>query len=292
MSELIGHRAHATEAADDLFDVHAYNVRLERTLVNVDNVPGFRDIPGMSEISVGDRLIALRARSGLSMEKVAKAMNLAGRSSVQRFFDPSLERISIDDAVKLSEVLADRGSPPITREEVMALTGIRSVFEVAPNNELAPKYMDLPSDVPVYGTAMGTYLSGDEGVVAIEQAFIDYAETVDHLPRPPGYLTRTGLYGVYITGDSMEPRWEAGDPAYADPKKVPAIGDDVIVYLTRENGTPEGEPVAVLIKRLIRRSATFVELRQFNPDVTFRVETRHIKAIHRVIPRRELLTVK
>jgi phage repressor protein C with HTH and peptisase S24 domain len=40
---------------------------------------------------------------------------------------------------------------------------------------------------------------------------------------------------------------------------------------------------AVLIKRLVRRSASFVELRQFNPDTTFRVGSERIAAIHKVI---------
>jgi phage repressor protein C with HTH and peptisase S24 domain len=38
----------------------------------------------------------------------------------------------------------------------------------------------------------------------------------------------------------------------------------------------------VLIKRLVRRSAHFVELAQFNPPMTFRVPSERVAAIHRV----------
>lgn len=257
----------------------------------MDNGRAFSDNAGMAESTIGEQLIALRKRSGLSMEKIAQAMGLAGRSSVQRFFDATLDRLDITDAIKLADALAGQGKPPIDRQEVISLSGLSALFEAVPNNELAPKYMDLPRDVPVYFTAMGTYRNGEDEGQAIEQAFIDPSETLDYLERPPGYLTRGGLYGVYIQGDSMEPRWESGDPCYADPKKTPAIGDDVIVYLVRKIDEQE-EMAAVLIKRLVKRSAGFIELRQFNPDITFRVETRHISAIHRVIPRRELLTVR
>lgn len=211
-----------------------------------------------------------------------------GRSSVQRFFEPHKDSLSIDDAIRLAEVFFGRGTPPIASEEIMVLAGKR--FEVALNNELPPQYMNLPKDVPVYGTAMGTYRTSDGP--EIEQAFIDYSETIDHFERPPGYLKRTGIYGFYIVGESMEPRWDSGDPAYADPKRPPQIGDDVVVYLVRPNGQGDEEPEAVLIKRLVRQSGSFLELQQFNPPLTFKVDRRRIKMCHRVIPRKELLTMR
>ena len=88
----------------------------------------------------------------------------------------------------------------------------------------------------------------------------------------------------------MEPRFDDGDPAYADPKRPPAIGDDVIVYLVRPIGDADSwseELDAVLVKRLVKKSASFIELKQYNPELTFRVETRRIKAIHRVLSRRD-----
>jgi phage repressor protein C with HTH and peptisase S24 domain len=38
----------------------------------------------------------------------------------------------------------------------------------------------------------------------------------------------------------------------------------------------------VLIKELVRRSAAFLELRQFNPATTFRVDANEIEAIQKV----------
>ena len=39
----------------------------------------------------------------------------------------------------------------------------------------------------------------------------------------------------------------------------------------------------VLIKELVRRSASVIELRQLNPAVTFAVDTSDVTAIHKVV---------
>jgi phage repressor protein C with HTH and peptisase S24 domain len=284
-----GDRPHPAEVADDLLDgTHSSYVRYERTNVNGAIVPCSGDTDGMAAKSVGDQLIALRKRSGLTLDQVAKRMKLGGRSSVQRFFTSELDEITIMDAMRLADVFAGLGNPPIDRTELLSLTHVSNLFEVRPNETLAPRYMQLPLDVPVYGTAMGTFREAGDGP-AIEQTLVDRSDTIDHFTRPPGYANRTGLYGLYVQGSSMEPRWDQGDPIYVDPKRPPLIGDDVVVYLVR-NVDDSDELEAVLLKRLVKRTAGYVELQQYNPALTFQVETRRIAAMHRVIPRRELLT--
>ena len=56
-----------------------------------------------------------------------------------------------------------------------------------------------------------------------------------------------------------------------------AVGDDVVVQIG------EGPAVKALVKELVRRAAGFVELRQFNPDVMFRVQATEIAAVHKVM---------
>lgn len=274
------------ELVDDFrMGFHSPDVRGQRTNVNGENGQLGRHKRSMAEMTVGERLQALRNRSGMTMDAVAQAMGMKGRSSVQRFFAAHTDSISIADAFKLAGVLEGKGTPPIKREEVMAIADVPS--EIIPNREPAPRYMDIKRDVPVYGTAMGTYRDADQGE-EIEQTFIDY-ETIDYFERPPAYAGKI-IYGFYIAGQSMEPRWDAGDPGYADPKRPPQIGDDVVVYLVRPDGNDGDGLEAVLIKRLVRQSASFVELEQFNPPMVFTVDRKKVKAMHRVIPRRELLT--
>lgn len=88
----------------------------------------------------------------------------------------------------------------------------------------------------------------------------------------------------------MAPRFEPGERAFVSPKAAVRPGDDVIVQLTDPNGAGDlADAVTdVLIKRLVRRTASFIELRQFNPDNTFEVPLDRIArqrgklAIHRV----------
>lgn len=145
--------------------------------------------------------------------------------------------------------------------------------------------LERAKHVPLVGSAMGGEWDGIEE--AVELTELHLSDVLDHLARPPSLATDPDAYAVSIVGDSMAPRFEPGERAYVSVRAPLSIGDDVIVQLKRGEGEDdEAERVAlVLIKRLKRRSAGFVELEQFNPATTFRVETRKIAAIHRVVGR-------
>lgn len=74
------------------------------------------------DASVGQQLRELRLRAGLTLEEVAAAMGLARASSAQHYED-SYKRpfLPLDKASALANTLEGRGTPPIRREEVLAL---------------------------------------------------------------------------------------------------------------------------------------------------------------------------
>src|SRR3546814_4855878 len=82
---------------------------------------------------------------------------------------------------------------------------------------------------------------------------------------------------LYITGESMEPRYRAGDLVYVDPRRAPSIGDDVIVQLVGEvnPGADPAEIKHVLVKQLMRNTAAYYELQQFNPPLRSRRSEEH-----------------
>jgi SOS-response transcriptional repressor LexA len=150
---------------------------------------------------------------------------------------------------------------------------------------LVPPPQDMLQDIPVYGTALGSeaqYGDQSDGRVAIEQVDLNTGEVVDRFRRPPNLMNRRDIYGLYVAGDSMEPAYESGQGVIVDPKR-PAKGRDyVVVYLrTREDGD---SAAGVLIKRLVRRSASYIELQQYNPPVTFRLDSRLYREVHRIMP--------
>lgn len=155
----------------------------------------------------------------------------------------------------------------------------------APIRALVPRPQDMLQDIPVYGTALGgehEFSDQADGRVAIEQTDLNTAEVVDRFRRPPNLINRRDIYGLYVAGDSMEPAFEAGQGVLVDPTKPPGARDYVVVYL-RDREDSDGA-AGVLIKRLVRRSGSFIELQQFNPPSIFRLDARLFREVHRVMP--------
>jgi hypothetical protein len=61
-----------------------------------------------------------------------------------------------------------------------------------------------------------------------------------------------------------------------------AIGDDVLVRLQPGLEGEQGGRERVLIMQLVRRSTVSVELHQFNPDLTVRVDAADVEAILKI----------
>lgn len=120
---------------------------------------------------------------------------------------------------------------------------------------------------------------------------LNSGEIIGYLPRPAVLNGIEAAYGLYVQGSSMAPRFDDGDPIFATNSKIsrpPKIGDDVIVYM--HDGEDDERATAVLIKRLVRRTAEYIELEQFNPAMAFKINARKVMRIDRVVPWSELLS--
>lgn len=286
MAQLTRHRSDTTAIKEDVLVRHTHLVRNDVRYVNVESECVKKDYAFMgNESSLGAKLRSLVERSGRSYREIAKAAGYSGASSVQRYFSDDYDppALPLNVANKLAKGFnGSRVSP----EEIMALSGVPLTLDaVTFNPESITK--NQPRDIPVYGTALGS-LFNFEGQ-AVEQTFLDQSDVISHFRRPQSLVGRSDVYGVYIQGSSMFPRFQEGEIAFVDGKRPPLINDDVIVFLRHYNGHDE-ELSACLIKRLVRRTATYVELEQFNPALTFRVEIEKVAKIHRVIPWAELLS--
>lgn len=204
----------------------------------------------------------LRKRGNAKWETIEKLLGTAGLTSEQ-----------------FAALPAPDASPDAVREERES----RKLPFLRDDEELR--------DIPLLGTALGAdFEVGDDGALSFaEVTDLHLDEVVDHLRRPVSLKNRPNLYGLSVVGESMTPRYDPGDPAYVDPRATPRIGDDVVVYLRREDGDQE-RVFSVLLKRLVKRTASFVELEQFNPRLTFRLDAKSVARIDRVIPWREIAT--
>lgn len=170
-----------------------------------------------------------------------------------------------------------------TSTALLSLDGVTDA--TAADVKVAPHQGRGTIDLPILGTALGHSLEFDTaGGIDIEQTIFEPGEVIRFIPRPAILAGAKEAYALYIQGDSMIYRFEPGDLAVVDPRKTPQLGDDVIVQLTGDPDSADRDRVvSVLIKRLVRRSASWIELKQFNPEVQFRVESSRVRSVHRIV---------
>ena len=112
---------------------------------------------------------------------------------------------------------------------------------------------------------------------------LDDRESADrhrHHPAPVQSVRRAKAYAVYIVGDSMEPRYYAGELAHIHPGKPITIGAFVLVQIRPEH---DGDTPKAVLKRLVKRSATKIVLEQYNPPKKFEIKADDIVSLHRVV---------
>lgn len=160
--------------------------------------------------------------------------------------------------------------------------------EAKPLKYEGPSLERMREDLPMYGTALGAPRIYDGE--AVEQTTLNTGDVVRYLKRPVILNDRPDAYGLTVVGNSMWPVYPEGTTVIAETKRHPRVGDDVIVYLRSKDEDGDDRARAVLIKRLVRRSASYVELQQFTPAHTFRLDTDEVLRIDRVMTLDDLLS--
>lgn len=141
----------------------------------------------------------------------------------------------------------------------------------------APDFQVLAKDIPVLGSAE----CGQDGLITLNTG-----DPIDFVRRPPGQMSRRGIYCIYAQGSSMEPVYEAGDLIYVDPHQPPKPGRDVVIQLRKPSEAGEQR---YFLKRLVKRTGTQWRVKQFNPEKEIVLEDREVAAIHLVLKNHELM---
>ena len=106
---------------------------------------------------------------------------------------------------------------------------------------------------------------------------------IDHVRRPPGIPAAQGVYAIYVVGDSMLPRYEAGDPVYVSELRAVEVNDHVLIQIHEEHGEARA-----MIKQLIKRTETKIVLKQHNPPRTIEIARAPNVVLHRIYTNKEL----
>ncbi|MFC2252470.1 S24 family peptidase [Labrys portucalensis] len=135
----------------------------------------------------------------------------------------------------------------------------------------APRMLD--DHINVLGLAKG----GADG------RFQFNGDVVETIPRPDFLRGVVGAYGLYVEGDSMFPRYKAGELVWIHPGKSPKREDDVVVQLHPD---VEGDPPEGYIKEFRGWSPSKLLLWQWNPAEEFNIDRPLVKAVHVIVGRR------
>jgi hypothetical protein len=191
-------------------------------------------------------------------------------------FDPAFAAgFAAQLQVSVNEVLEKAGIlEPLSNASVLAFEG---------------EGLDLPQEsLPVYGSALGTARMFDGE--AIEQTTLNSGDVMEYVKRPTILNGKRMAYALHVQGSSMDPALPEGEIVVACRDMPLSIGDIVVVYL-RDDAEDDGNRArAVLVKTLVRRSASYVELRQYEPRMDFKVPADEVLRIDRVLTRREMLS--
>jgi len=122
----------------------------------------------------------------------------------------------------------------------------------------------LPPDVPVMGTAMGG-----------SNAFLfNNGETLEYVRRPANLVGVNNAFAVYAIGDSMEPRFFAGEVLFINPNRPITANAFIVLELMDGQG---------LIKQFKKRTEDAVTLHQYNPDKDLTIKHSEIRHMYRIV---------
>lgn len=234
--------------------------------------------------TMGDRLRRARKFAKLNQDQLAESLGV-NQTTVSRWEngDGALEEETSRRIVELTKVnwlwfWAGEGEmAPGHKNDIRDQFSLAQMARDIPKSSYAVH--DLPPDIPVYGVAA----CGDDGCFILNTGV-----PIDYTRRGPGIQRLSGVFAVYISGDSMSPWKESGQLVYVDPHRPVSINDYILIEL-RPDG--DGEPPRAYIKRLVRRSASSVTVKQFSPEKTFDLPTKDIMSLRYILSQDDILGV-
>lgn len=123
--------------------------------------------------------------------------------------------------------------------------------------------------IPVYGHAMG----GKDG------EFVLSGNQVSEVLAPPNLSHVPDAYAVYVVGDSMEPRYFAGETVFVNPRLPISRGAFVVAQILKGQ---EAEPRAY-VKRFVSQDSKRLRLEQYNPKKILEFPISTVGDIHRIV---------
>ena len=236
-----------------------------------------REQAGYASASDAARAMGVEEPTYLGHENGSRGLSRAGQRYA-KFFRVSLDwllagrgefRLSGGDSYIAPALRSDTGSFKVDGGEVRFATAFHSSGAAPPRNAELAGPAHIGAAIPAYGQAVG----GKDG------EFILNGNRIADVLAPPSLQGVPDAYAVYVVGDSMEPRYFAGEAVFVNPRLPVRRGDFVVAQIAVE----EGEPPHAYIKRFVAREARSLKLEQFNPKKTLEFPMSRVISVHRII---------
>lgn len=210
------------------------------------------------------RLAEARERAGFKNPRAASVFH-NWPESTYRAHERGGRNFSLEDAIKYGLAFGVHGGWIWNKDESQSLPAKR----VLPN-------VGLWRDVGRTGrrlNVLGRAAASPRGEIVMTD------EPVDTVACPPALDDAPGAYAVYVVGNSMEPRYFAGEVVFVHPGKPYRKGDFVIVQV----GSPEDSEIQGYIKQFVTLSPTTLTLKQLNPSREVEFPRNRVVSIHRIV---------
>ena len=237
-----------------------------------------REQAGFARASDAARAIGVGEPTYLGHENGSRGLSRAA-ARYARFFHVSLDwLIEGRGDFKLSGgearfATALRGPLPATRGPLAVAGGPAAALDAPlpapPRNAEVGGPTRFAAAIPAYGQAVG----GRDG------EFILNGNRIADVLAPPSLQGVPDAYAVYVVGDSMEPRYFAGEAVFVNPRLPVRRGDFVVAQVAAE----DGEPPHAYVKRFVVREARTLKLEQFNPKKSLEFPVGRVISVHRII---------
>jgi phage repressor protein C with HTH and peptisase S24 domain len=122
--------------------------------------------------------------------------------------------------------------------------------------------------MPLYGAVAGSSVGFD---------ITDVTEPIDQIDTPSWLSSVPDAYAVFVSGTSMQPRFNPREVIYVHPYRPYRENDYVVVQLTANGKTH------AICKQFIEINETHVVLRQHNPEREIRYTKDEVSAIHLIV---------
>lgn len=214
----------------------------------------------------------------MTKEWIRERLQRLGRSQIDLARHLGLDASAVSRLVKGDRHLKGQEASGIAEFFGCPVDEVLHAFGVGAADGHIPRLVDvaqaaesrLLQPLPVYGSAVG----------GMDGAFEFNGRINEYIDRPPQLAGVKNAYGVYITGDSMFPVFRPGWLAHVNPNRPLTPGCGVVVQLRPDD--PESPPLCY-IKEYVRRTASRLVVRQYNPEGEYDWPLDRVIAAHRIV---------